>query len=556
MSFLISRAVVITILITLFSSVLLGARRERLIEGWRPLHYAVNLTLDEQLSEIAAQATITVQILESNLSFIDFDFGRMVIQSVSINNQAVEYERPAGLLKLSLPMQFGKGDQATVEVKYRGRPDDGLILSRDKDGRPSAVGDNWPNRVHHWIPSLDHPAAKATVSFTVTAPARKEVVANGRLTGITGSTATRTWTFSEASPIPPYCMIVAVGEFARLEAPEPALTPLTYYVPPSDKKYALQGFAPAAPSLKVFSELIAPYPYDKLALIVGPTRFGGMENSSAIVFTNNLFVPRPREAVSQVFKVRRGIVNLVAHEIAHQWFGNSVTQSTWSDLWLSEGFATYFAALFIEQTDGQAAFQDYMREAEQQYLAYAARNRTPIFDDQTEDLMKLLNANNYQKGAWVLHMLRSQLGDETFFRGIQAYYNKHQSATASTEDLRAALEKESGSELHDFFESWVYGKGHPQYELRWAWNKELRKLRIDLRQTQPEAAFANPLPIDVVTKLGPVRFVLTPEGKEYSQEMSLEVQPLTIQADPHNTVLKEIRVRSGQPVQVQPKTPK
>ena len=140
-------------------------------------------------------------------------------------------------------------------------------------------------------------------------------------------------------------------------------------------------------------------------------------------------------------------MGLIAHEIAHQWFGDSVTESTWADLWLSEGFATYFAGLFLQRYEGEDVFQSYMKNAAANVFEYEKRKRTPIFDRDTENLLELLNANNYQKGAWVLHMLRSNLGDEVFFRGIRNYYEAHKNSVATTEDLRAALEKASGKDL-------------------------------------------------------------------------------------------------------------
>ena len=363
-----------------------------------------------------------------------------------------------------------RGTSLVVVISYHGKPKDGLILTADKAGKPSAVGDNWPNRVHHWIPCLDHPAAKATVTFSITAPARDTVVANGKLDRVENtSNTTRTWTYTESAPIPPYCMIIAVGDFAQLGPPMLEGPPLYYYVPQPDKSFAMQGFAPALPSLKFFSQTIAPYPYEKLALIIGATRFGGMENSSAIVFPSTLFDPRPEAPLSSVFKIREDLVDVIAHEIAHQWFGDSVTESTWSDLWLSEGFADYFAGLFIQRYEGEPAFQQYMKQEAETYFKFEKKTRTPIHDTETEDLFKLLNANNYQKGAWVLHMLRSELGDDKFFRGIRIYYEAHKNSIADSEDLRAAFEKASGRDLKEFFARWIYGAGHPRYELSWEW---------------------------------------------------------------------------------------
>ena len=526
----------------------LGARRERLIDGWRPLHYSVDISFDDQLTSLtSARAEVTILIIKERVTMIDFDFGEMPVKSVSVNGSTVTFEQAAGKINLKLPQEFIKGTRVVVSVEYHGKPKDGLILMADKDGRPSAVGDNWPNRVHQWIPSLDHPSAKATINFRVTAPERNLVVANGRLNSVqTMSPGTRTWTYTENVPIPPYCMIIAAGQFAKIEPSQPASTSLSYYVPQSNRQFAMPGFAPANPSLKFFTHTIAPYPYEKLALIVGSTRFGGMENSSAIVFSSTVFDAKPGpQPISNIFNIRRGLVTLVAHEIAHQWFGDSVTESTWADLWLSEGFATYFAGLFVERHEGQKPFRDYMQQAAETYFRYAEKTRTPIFDKETEDLFKLLNANNYQKGAWALHMLRSSLGDKAFFNGVRIFYTRHKNSTASTEDLRAALEETSGTDLRAFFQSWIYGKGHPEYELSWQWNKNQRHIRLHLKQLQPEPYFPNSIPIDVITRNGKRRLVLKPAGKETFHELRLNPAPVTVRLDPDNTILKEVKVKSS-----------
>lgn len=538
-------ALLLILILSLCVTEALAVRQEHLIDSWRPTNYNVSLTFNEQLSEVtSAKTEITILSLKDSLAQIDLDFGDLPIDSVAVNDRAASYQRSPGHLFIKLRGRMHQGTSFVVAVSYHGKPTVGLIMTRDKAGNNAVVGDNWPDRVHHWIPSLDHPSAKATVTFSVTAPARETVVANGKLTGVDNAPSnTLRWTYNESVPIPPYCMIVAVGNFARIEPLVQETTPLAYYVPLTDKNYAMQGFSPAYPSLKFFSQTVAPYPYEKLAMIVGATRFGGMENSSAIVFGGTLLDPRPTEPVSAVFNIREGVVNTVAHEIAHQWFGDSVTESTWSDLWLSEGFADYFAGLFIQHHEGEGPFQRYMLAEATTYFAYEKTKKSPIHDIETEDLFKLLNANNYQKGAWVLHMLRAELGDGPFFRGIRIYYEAHKNSTATTEDLRVSLEKASGRKLKDFFGSWVYGTGHPHYELSWRWNEQTQKVSLMLRQLQPEGVFTNAIPIDIVTKQGKRRVVLEPTSKETADEVRLDEAPTGVKIDPDNSILKEATVK-------------
>ncbi|HJT27422.1 MAG TPA: M1 family metallopeptidase [Pyrinomonadaceae bacterium] len=532
-------------LIILLASTTFAARVERLIDTWRPTHYLVNITLNDQLSEISsASARIYLTIVKPTRE-IDVDFGDLTVDRVTLNGNLSTFLRRNGKLHFALPQAASPGDVYIIEVSYHGKPKDGLILTNDKDGKPAAIGDNWPDRVHHWIPVLDHPSAKATVTFNITAPAGQEVIANGRLDHVeTTASGPRTWTYSEGVPIPPYCMIIGVGQFAKVEPPQRALTPLSYYVPLSERALAQKGFSPAIPTIEFLTEKVAAYPYEKLALIVGATRYGGMENSGAIVFTSSLFKSNSTVDMSKTYGVPFGNVTLIAHEIAHQWFGDSVTESTWSDLWLSEGFATYFAGLFVQRYESEAAFQRYMRDASASVFEYEKKKRVPIFDRETESLMDLLNPNNYQKGAWVLHMLRSNLGDDAFFRGIRAYYESHKNSIASTEDLRAALEKASGKDLGVFFKRWVYESGHPQYKLKWFWLGK-KELRLVLTQTQPGNAFVDPIHLTISTAKGKRNVILKPTGKLFIERIPLRDSPTRLILDPNNQLLDESTVNPG-----------
>src|SRR5215204_933383 len=465
-----SRAIRISLLIVSLCVSVFALRQERRIEAWQPLHFNIKLEFDYSLSRIASATTdVTVLIREPGVTKIDFDFGKMPVSAIRVNKEAARFAQYGEKLDVYLTKPANMTEKLIISVTYSGVPQDGLILTKDRDGHPSAVGDNWADRVHHWIPCLDHPSAKASVRFTVTASSNNVVVANGVLVSSTDNPGTtKTWIYSERRPVSPYNMVVAVGQFATATLKTSAPVPISYYVPQSDRRFAAQGFSSAAPSLLTFSNLIAPYPYGKLALIVGATRFGGMENANTIVFTPQLFKDflnaKPRSAR---YRIPRAVEEVVAHEIAHQWFGDSVTEASWADLWLSEGFATYFAGVFVEKNEGKAAFRAYMRENAKDYLDYEKRRKAPIYDTETEKLFDLLTPNNYEKGAWVLHSLRGMLGDRTFFEGLRDFYNTHQDSTATTEDLRAALERASGKDLKNFFERWIYKSGHPVYQIFW-----------------------------------------------------------------------------------------
>jgi len=533
------------LVVALFLSAALtsGQRRERTVDTWKPLHFDVSLSFNDQLSEITlARTEITVQVLKNNVTAIDLDFGSMPIEAVKVEALPARFERGPDLLRVFLGRTARIGEKFSILVFYHGRPTDGLIFDTDRDGNPSVTGDNWPNRVHHWIPCLDHPSAKATVTFFIHAPPGEVVVANGKQNTLDQLPLPSIQVFEETKAIPAYCMVIAISQGVKIDAADKTVTPLSFYVPKKDSAYAPKGFSSADEAVAFFSETIAPYPYEKLALIIGATRFGGMENSSAIVFTNNLFDPRGSEKMSARFGIPMRIESLVAHEIAHQWFGDSVTEATWSDIWLSEGFATYFAGLFVEKHEGDAALRQYMRDAAQRYFAYEKQRNAPIYDDSSE-LTKLLNENNYEKGAWVLHMLRRRLGDEAFFRGLRDYYNKHQEANATTNDLRSALEQSSGKDLREFFQRWIFQAGHPIYV---AGSRPMlgrgrqRGFLITVRQTQLSPVFTDPITVRMTSGAYTEVATVVPKNKIVSLPFHHDSPPTSIEIDPDETLLKEV----------------
>ena len=256
---------------------------------------------------------------------------------------------------------------------------------------------------------------------------------------------------------------------------------VTTWLFPESAEVGAASFRRAAEMVDVFTDLIGPFPYEKLANVQSATRFGGMENSSAIFYS--------QQGIAQ----GRNMEGTVSHEIAHQWFGDSVTEADWNDLWLSEGFATYFGAVFFERVDGTSEIQERMAGAAQSYFQSSDSLRPVV--DRRADLFGMLNRNSYQKGGWFLHMLRREIGDDDFFESIRHYYARHRDATATTADFRTSVEEITGTDLAAFFEQWLRRPGHPVIQV----DGEATGggLRVDVMQVQGRYAPRYRIPLDI-----------------------------------------------------------
>jgi aminopeptidase N len=432
---------------------------------------------------------------------------------------------------------------------YGGRVTDGLIARRDSLRRWTYFGDNWPNRARFWIPSVDHPSDKATVTWSVTVPRGQTVIANGtlmetRTTG-RGRRARVLTRWRESRPIPPYLMVIGAAPLTRVDLGDTACglaelrrcVPQFVYVAPELRRSMPGEFAKAGEIVRFFASQVGAFPYEKLAHVQSATRFGGMENASAIFYSDQAF--------------RRGGVNegLIAHETAHQWFGDAVTEREWAHLWLSEGFATYFAALWTQKAHGDSAFRAEMQRTRETILEdTVAVAKRPVIDTIETNLLDLLNRNSYQKGGFVLHMLRGELGDRDFFAGIRDYYAKHKHSTALTPDLQDALERSSGKKLGWFFDQWLRRPGYPELALTWS-DSALTSLSIGITQSQRFGLFEFPIRLALVDPDGNTRRV---EFSVPAQDTTRIVLPVSgsvqrIDVDPDVQLLARITVRKAGP---------
>ncbi|MCY4544108.1 MAG: M1 family metallopeptidase [Gemmatimonadetes bacterium] len=495
------------------------------------LHYRISLDIGGTGKAIQGETTILAAMLAGGREVLPLDLGSLTVDRVTVDGEIAAFEHRDGRLRVTLGDGHAEGDTVAVAVVYHGEPVDGLFIQANKFGDRSVFADNWPNRARHWFPGVDHPYDKATAEFIVTAPAAYDVVANGRLLETTAvSPEMKRTHWKTDAPIPTYCMVVGAARFSIIRPGSWQGIPVSYYLFPGDRDAGTTDFSRSTDMLAFYTDLIGPYPYAKLALVQSSTRFGGMENASAIFFSEKGITGTKRnEAV-------------VAHEIAHQWFGDSVTESDWHHLWLSEGFATYFGALFFEEADGVERFHQMLSRSRARYIEANRRAPAPIFNPAITDLFDLLNAYNYSKGGLVLHMLRGLMGDEAFFDGIRRFYREFRDQTVLTRDFQAVMETRYGNSLDWFFEQWIFRTGHPVVEATWTWDERTGEVAVQVRQTQRQEPFR--LPVTLAFAVGDREQWRRVELRDRSHvfRFDLDEAPGEVLLDPDAWLLMETRV--------------
>lgn len=445
------------------------------------IHYKFVLELTDKNDTLKGLALITfVMKAESkqitlDLSSVSEDGKGMKVLFVSdgINNSSgLSFSQAEEKVLINIPY-IKNGDTSSIAIVYQGIPDDGLIVSRNKFGERTFFADNWPNRAHHWLPCNDRPDDKAMFEFRITAPAQYSVVANGRKNGekiLPDGNKRTVWT--EEVPLPTKVMSIGVARFAvKTFDDSPPNIPVSAWVYPKDSTKGFTDLAVTPEIVKFFSDYVAPFPYNKLANVQSTTIFGGMENASCIFYDENLITGN------------RSFEDVIAHEIAHQWFGDNATEKSFAHLWLSEGFATYMTNLYWEKKYGREAMNERLEDDREKIIDFAESSPHPVVDS-TENLMSLLNANSYQKGGWILHMLRNEVGDSVFHQIIRSYYDEYKGSNAETRDFETVAEKVSGKDLKWFFDQWLYRPGVPQ--LDFTFKKENHKLTLTIIQKQKE----------------------------------------------------------------------
>ena len=345
-----------------------------------------------------------------------------------------------------------------MKLRYQGQPNNGLIIGKNKFGDTTYFCDHWPNRAHHWLTCIDHPSDKATVSIQITAPKKFTCVSNGKFESKISKENTITSSYSTIYPLPLKVIVFGLAELVhQVDLKHPKIK-ITNYAYPQDSLNVFKDFKETKSILEFYENLIGDFPFEKLDNVQSTTQFGGMENAGCIFYDENAFEGK-------------GLNRLIAHELVHQWFGNSVTEKDWSQLWLSEGFATYLTNLYIEKNEGHNEFIQQLKKDRQRVIHFQKQFKAPLQDTITKNLMELLNPNAYQRGAWVLHMLRNEVGLEKFEQIISTFYRKYKYSNASTNDFFEIVEKLTDKSFDDFKNEWTASTEIPTFKIQKNENK-------------------------------------------------------------------------------------
>lgn len=458
------------------------------------LHYKFSISVHNQNDTIYGIAEIKLKILQPTSTFViqltpQDNKGRgMTIDAIG-SAATIPFTQIDDKINIQSSHLFKKNDTIIFKIHYHGIPQDGFIISKNKYGDRTFFADNWPNRAHFWIPCKDVPNDKASSEFIVTAPSQYKIISNGvKVEEKNLGNGMKLTHWKEDTPLSTKVMAIGVAKFAvKTFDDSPPNIPVSAWVYQQDSAKGFHDYAVAPEILKFFSTYIAPYPYEKLANVQSKTIFGGMENASAIFYSENSVTGNG------------GVEDLLAHEIAHQWFGDMATEKSFTHLWLSEGFATYFTDIYWQHKYGDEAFKKRLQKERDEVIEFVKTNDHPVVDS-LSPYMDLLNANSYQKGAWVLHLLRNEVGDPVFHKIIQTYYQKYKGSNADTRDFEAVAEKVSGKNLKWFFDQWLYRPGVPELFIERSIDKDEVKLRV----TQKGVKFEFPLDIAFVRADGSV----------------------------------------------------
>ncbi|MBI5020524.1 MAG: HEAT repeat domain-containing protein [Ignavibacteriales bacterium] len=510
------------------------------------LHYKLNITIDEKNKSCSGETSIRLVPLRPATEMLMINAPESSVASVRIGGSQLRFNQSADSLTVFLNKMYGCADTLTLTISYSvTSPQKGLYFVSPDSGYPNKHEQVWSQGAaednHYWFPCYDSPNDRATSEMIVTVNEKFTAVSNGKLIEAKNNPAMHTTTYHwfEAKPHPSYLISLAVCDYAEVKDLYGDL-PISNYVYPEQKQNAVRSFQNVPKMIKFFEkETGIIYPWEKFGhVVVDEFMFGGMENTSVVTLTDKTI----HDARAHLDFPSDG---LVAHELVHQWYGDMITCKDWSHAWLNEGFATYFENLYREYSLGKDEAEKSLMEAQTglRNLDDGDRKR-PMVCNKYNYPMDLFDSRIYGKGAVVLNMLRDFLGDELFFKSIKLYTERNAFRSVETNDFKNAIEEATGYNLHWFFDQWIYKAGCPEFDITTRWDKESRKVILNIKQIQKTDSltglFRVPVDIEIWLHGSPTIYRVMIEKKEEVFSFDAYQEPQLIIFDRGSKILKKI----------------
>ncbi|MEK7388231.1 MAG: M1 family metallopeptidase [Elusimicrobiota bacterium] len=505
------------------------------------IHVFLDLDVDLRRRRLSGVCRTTLKARRAGLKTLQFDAVSLRVQSVRIDGKSARWTSSKD--KIIVAASLEEGAQSEVEIKYSvENPAAGLHFVRPgphaRDNPVQLWSQSQPNDARRWFPCHDAPGEKATSEIRVRVPKGFRAVSNGTLIEHSAARSGELWHWRMERPHSIYLIMLAVGKFSEVVEEWDGI-PLVYYCEKGREDDARRGFAKTGAAMRILSEKTGVrYPYSRYAQVAVAEFPGGMEHTTATTQTDACLIDKQAA-------LDHDLDTLVAHELAHHWFGNLVTCAEWPHAWLNEGFATYSEVVFLDADRGidEALYELWLNR--RIYLDEASgRYRRPIVCRTYRDPWMIFDRHLYEKGCWVLRMLHLELGDSLFWKGVGHWLRKHADATAQTQDLVVAFEEATGRNVQSFFDQWVYRPGHPILKLRWAWDGKRSKGELHLTQTQSVSGQSPAYRFRVkihVTGRGWMRdFVMSVDSKEHRFLWRLPGEPLDVEFDPDLELLASL----------------
>jgi aminopeptidase N len=520
------------------------------IKEFHMINLSLNFCFNIDKKELFGEATEKIVPLHENYQQIHLDAGNMQIESVTMNGKNMKYNYDDKELTINLEHKYNLTDTLTYTIKYSTFPDRGIFFVLPDSGYPDRIPEIWSQSededAHYWYPCHDYPDDFSTSEMTITAPDDWVVVSNGALQKVETDKkdSTKTFYWVESVPHVVYLNSIVAGKF-KIVKDHYGKIPVYYYVPPKYYEDAKEDFKYEPDILKFYSMVTGyQYPWEKLSLsTVNDFTEGGMENASAITLESQTLHDINAEP-------QGSSISLIAHETAHQWFGDLLTCRSWSNAWLNEGFATFFETLYQRHLFCEDYFSyetnnnhdiTINEDNQRRQSTYYFRYKRP--DDVFSDYI-------YQRGASILNMIRGMLGDSLFFKAINHYVHEFQHKNVDTRDFQEAIQEATGKNLDWFFDEWVYKGGHPKFDVNYTYDLQKQQLTLDVSQTQKvdslTPVYRMPVGILIETSKRKIDTTITVDSLQNKFEFQVPEKPLMVNFDEDNLLIKEMNFKKSE----------